>query len=314
VIDLRKIRGLEPATDQVKKLNASRRPRTLVEAVVARNSPLVGHSVRESKFRTKYNAAIIAVHRRGGRIRAKVGDIVLQAGDVLLLDTHQGFVDAYRNSDDFHLVSRVEGSRPLRHERAGVALLILALLIGLLTLSPLHPVVAALVCAALMVGTRCVTGTEARTAVSWQVLLVIGAALGMGAAMDHTKAAEQIAHRLSELCEGYGPHGMLLVSFLLAALFSQVITNNGAAVLMFPITMTTAHDLGVSPEPFVFTLMVAAGSSYLSPVSYQTNLMVYGAGGYRFLDFGRIGLPLTIALAVICTIVAPLAYPFSPGP
>ena len=103
---------------------------------------------------------------------------------------------------------------------------------------------------------------------------------------------------------------MLLVIFVTAALFAQVVTNNGAAVLMFPITMAT-RELGVSPEPFLFTLMIAAGSTYLSPVGYQTNLMVYGPGGYRFFDYARLGLPLTVAVAVICTLLAPIAFPFA---
>ncbi|MBT8486367.1 MAG: SLC13 family permease [Phycisphaerales bacterium] len=311
VVDLRKIRGLVPATDQVGKIAGPRQQRTLVEAVVSHNSPLVARSVRDSKFRTKYNAAIIAVHRNGEHINAKVGNIVLKPGDTLLIDTHQGFVDAHRNSDDFYLVSQVHGSHPIRHERAPVALAILGLLVVLITVTRMPPVVAALVCAGLMVITRCVTGTEARTSVNWQVLLVIGSALGMGVAMEHTGASVAIADQLAGVCQGLGPTATLGVLFLAASLFGQVITNNGAAVLMFPVMMATAQELGVRPEAFVFTLMVAAGSTFLSPVSYQTNLMVYGAGGYRFLDYARLGLPLTLLLAVMTMFLAPVVFPFS---
>jgi di/tricarboxylate transporter len=312
VVDLRKIRGLVPGTDQVKKVRS--RHRSLVEAVVSRNSPLVGRTVRATQFRTKYNAAIIAVHRNGEHVRAKVGDIRLQPGDTLLLDAHTGFVSAYRNSDDFYLVSQVEGSRPIRHERGGLALAILGLLVVLLTATSIPPVVVGLLCAGLMVGTRCVTGTEARTSVNWQVLIVIGAALGIGRALEHTQAAAEIAAFILDLCQGFGPHAMLLVLFLISTLFAQLVTANGAAVLMFPICMETAADLGVSPIPFTFSLMIAAGLTVLSPVAYQTNLMVYGAGGYRFLDYARLGLPIAIAIAVLCTFVAPLFYPFGPGP
>ena len=176
VVDLRKIRGLIPATNQVGKVTPGRKARTLVEAVVARRSPLVRRTVRESQFRTKYNAAIIAVHRNGEQIKAKIGDIELRSGDTLLLDTHAGFVSAYRNSADFYLVSQVEDSRPIRHDRAWVALMILAVLIMLLTLPipNVTPVHATFICAGLMIGTRCVTGTVARSAINWQVLLVIG--------------------------------------------------------------------------------------------------------------------------------------------
>lgn len=318
VVDLRKIRGLAPATDQVKKVAAQRTNRTLVEAVVSRNSPLVGRSVRESHFRTKYNAAIIAVHRNGEHVRAKIGDIVLQAGDTLLLETHAGFVSAFRNSDDFYLVSNVEGGRPVRHERAWVALGIMALLVVLLTATSIDKVVAAMFCAMAMIGTRCVSGTIARSAINWQVLIVIGCALGMGESLRQTGGATAIAGGITAVCGQLGlaenPHAMLMVLFLVAALFSQVITNNGAAVLMFPIMMATAEQLNVSPLPFVFSLMVAAGASFMSPVAYQTNLMVYGPGGYRFMDYVRLGTPLTILVCVVAGLIAPLVFPFHPSP
>ena len=317
VMDLRKIRGLVPATDQVEKVSADRRLRTLVEAVVSRNSPLVGRTVRESQFRTVYNAAIIAVYRDGQHIHAKIGDIAMQPGDTLLLDTHTGFVNAYRNTGDFYLVSNVEGSRPIRFERAWLSLGILGALVVMLTSVPIHPVVAALLCAMAMVVTRCVTGTVARGAINWQVLIVIASALGMGEALIYTGAAHEITQSLLAACDGVGigtnPHAMLFVMFALAALFSQLITNNGAAVLMFPIIMATARDLGVSPLPFVFVLMVAAGSTFMSPVAYQTNLMVYGPGGYRFMDYVRMGAPVTLLVAVLSTVFAPLFFPFHPG-
>ncbi len=314
VVDLRKIRGLDPATDQVEKVAADRRQRTLVEAVVSRASPLVGRTVRGSQFRTVYNAAIIAVHRKGQLVNAKIGDIVLEAGDTLLLDTHSGFIDAYRNSDHFYLVSRVEGTRPIRYERAWLALAIFGLLVVLLTAVPIQPVLATFVCALAMVVTRCVTGTIARSAINWQVLIVIATALGMGEALTHTGAAQDIANSLLGVCRDVGlggsPMAMIFVVFVLAALFSQLVTNNGAAVLMFPITMATARSLGVSPVPFVFVLMVAAGSSFMSPVAYQTNLMVYGPGGYRFTDFVRMGAPLTLVVGIVSALCAALVYSF----
>ncbi|MCH7798222.1 MAG: SLC13 family permease [Planctomycetes bacterium] len=316
VVDLRKIRGLDPATDQVLKVAAAQPLRTLVEAVVSRNSPLVGQTVRTSRFRTIYNAAIIAVYRDGQSIHSKIGDITLQPGDTLLLDTHTGFVSAYRNSTDFYLVSTVEGSRPIRYERAWLSLAILGALVFMLTVVPIQPVAAAMLCAMAMVVTRCVSGTVARGAVNWQVLIVIASALGMGSALEDSGAAAAITVALRALCDGAGiashPHAMLLVMFLLAAGFSQLITNNGAAVLMFPIVMATAKQLEVNPEPFVLSLMVAAGSSFMSPVAYQTNLMVYGPGGYRFMDYVRLGLPLTLLVAILSTFFAPLFFPFHP--
>ncbi len=311
VIDLRKIRGLIPATDQVAKVGAPRSSRILVEAVIARNSPLVGQTVRAAQFRTVYNAAIIAVHRNGQQIKKKVGDIMLQPGDTLLLETHTDFAKAYRNSDDFYLVSTVEDSRPIRHERAGIAIGILTLLIILFTLTDIPQVISAFLCAALMIGSRCVTGTIARSSINWQILIVIAAALGMGRALETTGAAEHIAHQVTDLGHALslGPHGMLFIVFILAAGFAQLINTSGAAVLMFPITMNIAAELEVSPVPFAFVLMAAASASFISPMSYQTNLMVYGPGGYRFTDFVKIGFPLTVLLAILAVVIAPLVFP-----
>jgi len=312
VVDLRKIRGLVPATDQIHKLGAELGDRTLVEAVISHNSPLVGSSVRESRFRTTYNAAIVAVHRNGEQVKAKVGDIRLRAGDTLLLETHRGFVDGYRNSDDFYLVSAVAGSAPVRHEKAGVALAIFGALIACLSFTNLPPVVLGLAAAIAMVASGCAPIGVARTSINLQVIVVIACALGLGAAIQHSGAAHHIATELLAACKqlGFGPSGMLFVTALMAALFAQALTNNGAAAVMFPITMATAQELGVSATPFVFVLLLGCGLSFATPIGYQTNLMVYGPGGYRFADFTRIGLPLTILLAGVGAFLAPLFFSF----
>ncbi len=312
VVDLRNIRGLVPATDQVAKVSSEDHERRLVEAVVSHNSPLVGLTIRAARFRTTYNAAIIAVHRNGEQVRAKVGDIELRAGDTLLLETHRGFVTGYRNSDDFYLVSDVPDSTPLRHERGWIALAIFMALIATLAFSEIPPALAALIAALAMILTRCVTAAVARASVSIQVLAVIGAALGIGAAMRQTGAALAIADLLlsGAAAVGFGPQGMLFLIVLLTAAFAQVLSNNGAAALMFPIAMATAAELGVRPEAFVFTLILGAGTSFMTPMGYQTNLMVYGPGGYKFMDFVRMGTPLTLMIAILAALLAPLAFPF----
>ena len=312
VVDLRKIRGLVPATNQIHKLSPDTGERTLVEAVVSHNSPLVGRSVRESRFRTTYNAAIVAVHRNGGQIKAKVGDIRLQPGDTLLLDTHRGFVDGYRNSDDFYLVSAVAGSAPVRHDKAAIALTIFAALIGCFALTNIPAVVLGLGAAVAMVASGCAPIGVARASVNLQVIIVIACALGLGAAIEHSGAAVHLATEMLQACGnlGVGPRGMLFVTAMLAALFAQALTNNGAAAVMYPVAMATAHELGVSSTPFVFVLLLGCGLSFATPIGYQTNLMVYGPGGYRFSDFTRIGVPLTILLAAIGALLAPLFFSF----
>jgi di/tricarboxylate transporter len=314
VKDLRKIRGLTAAADQTEKLHGSAGSRTLVETVVSANSPLVGRSVRESKFRTRYNAAIIAVHRQGERLQQKIGDINLRVGDTLLLDTHVGFLEVHRDSQDFFLVSQVDESRPIRHERSfvaiGLLLLLVALLVGGESLG-IAPLVAVWVCAILMVLTRCLTGTVARTSINWQVLISIGAAIGLGAAMQQSGAADALVGGIigNQNADVMHPIVMLVLLFVLTNALAQLITPYAASVLMFPIAMLAAEQLGVNPLAYVFTLMVA-GCNFSTPIGYQTNLMVYAPGGYRFLDYTRLGLPLTALVLLICTIVAPLVFPF----
>lgn len=310
VVDLKKIRGLVPATDEVRKVKTGRRNRTIVEAVVSRTSPLVGQSVRQSEFRTVYNAAIIAVHRYGQHIDKKVGDIVLQPGDVLLLETHIGFVNAYRNSRDFYLVSKVEGAREIRHERAWLSVAIIGLMVALLIFTPIDKIAVILFSAGLMVFTRCCTGTIARNSINIQVLVVIAAALGIGKAMENTGAAASIASALTSVANGLPPAGILFLVFILTSLFAQLITNNGAAVLMFPVTMQISAGYGISPEPFMIAIMIAAACNFATPTAYQTNLMVYGPGGYRFTDFCRIGIPLTLVVGVITSACSPVFFPF----
>lgn len=310
VVDLRKIRGLVPATDQVNKIEGRRLARSHAEAVISNSSPLIGKTVRESRFRTVYNAAIIAIHRSGHRIAGKIGDIRLRPGDTLLLVTHPGFVNAYRNSDDFYLVSQVAGVRETRHEKASLSLAILGLLVGLLVLSDLPPVTAVLLCAMLMIATRCISGGVAVNSIKWQILVSIAAAIGIGNALKISGAAEHIATQLLNTTSSLGPYGILFLVFMLTSVFSELITHNGAAALMFPITMSTVGQLDVNPNPFVLTLIIACACTFMTPMTYQTNLMVYGPGGYHFFDYFRLGFPLTLITAVITALLAPAFFPF----
>jgi di/tricarboxylate transporter len=311
VVDLRKIRGLTAVPDQVEKVGTESGERTLVEAVVSHSSALVDRTVKESRFRTRYNAAIIAVHRNGEQIQAKVGDIKLRPGDTLLLDTHSGFVEAHRNSDAFYLVSAVEGSTPLRHERAALAWVLFGAVVATLTLTNIPPVTAALTAAAAMVLSGCVTAGAARSSVNLQVILVIASAIGIGQALEQTGAALTLADGVLSASSrlGLGPRAMLFVTSLAAAVFAQLLTNNGAAALMFPVAMATAAELGVSPTPFMFALLFGAGLSLMTPFAYQTNLMVYGPGGYHFSDFMRMGGPLTLVLCALSAWLAPWFFP-----
>lgn len=312
VVDLRRIRGLVPATDQVDKVRSQRSERELVEAVISRRSPLVGRTVRASRFRTTYNAAIIAVHRNGERLKGKVGDIRLRAGDTLLLETHRGFVSAYRNSDDFFLVSAVPGTQPLRHDKGRIALAILGMVVVALAFGLLPPFLAGLCGAVAMVFAGCITAAAARAAINLRVILVIAAAIGIGAALQETGVAARAAELILGVSQttGMGPRSMLFVTTLFASVAAQLITNYGAAAMLFPVAMASADQLGVSPVPFMFALLLGSGANLLTPIGYQTNLMVFGPGGYRFLDFTRMGLPLVLLLSLLAAWLAPVFFPF----
>ncbi len=309
VVDLYQIRGLIPAPDQVFKLDSPRPQRQLVEAVISGTSPLVGLSIRESGFRTRYDAVVIAVARSGKRVEGKIGVIELHVGDTLLLEARPAFVEQHRNSRDFLLVSAIEGGNTPRHDKAGIATLVLIAMVLGASLAGLSMLVAALVAAGLMIITRCTSASAARRNVDWQVLVVIGASIGLGSALEQTGAASAIAHFWISFA-GQSYWIALLAVYLITSLFTAVVTNNAAAVLMFPIAKATAVGLGVSFSPFIFTIMMAASASFATPISYQTNLMVYGPGGYRFSDYLKIGIPLNLLMAGVTMAIAPWVWPF----
>jgi di/tricarboxylate transporter len=310
VVDLRKIRGLAPATDQVAKIAVPSRDRCLIEAVVSNTCPIVGKTIRDGRFRTRYDAAVIAVARNGERINKKIGDIVLEPGDTLLLESEPAFADRQRNSRDFFLVSRLENSAPPQHEKAIIAILILiALVIALTTNVP--TVIAALGAAAAMLLTRCTSIGAARRAMDWETLLAIAASFAMGKALEVTGAAEAIGQSVMNLA-GENPWIALAVLYAITLIVTELITNNAAAALMFPLAISTADTVGSSYYPFIIAVMMAASAGFATPIGYQTNLMVYGPGGYRFSDYLRIGVPLDILIGIITVALAPIFFPFFP--
>ncbi|MHC4794936.1 MAG: SLC13 family permease, partial [Planctomycetota bacterium] len=309
---LRSIAGIEVEDAQATKVDAPTPIRTLVEAVVSPTASFVGRTVRESQFRTIYNAAILAVHRRGTRIGGRIGDIKIEAGDVLLLETHQGFLSSHGRGNAFYLATSVENARFPRHDRAPLAIVILLGMIASLTTGLLSPVVATWLAALAMVGTRCVNASMARKAIDFSVLITIGAAIGIGAAVAESGLGAAIGGGLVDGANlvGGGDRLLLATVVIAAALIAQFATNFGSAVIMFPVAISTALATGASPLPFVLGVMAGAGSNFLTPFGYQTNLMIYGPGRYRFLDFPRLGLPLLLIVIASATIMIPVVFPF----
>ncbi len=309
VKDLQNLRGLVPATNQIFKLDSPRYRRRLFEAVVSDSSPVAGRTIREGQFRTRYNAAVLAVARQGERIQAKLGDIRLRAGDTLLVEADPNFGANYRHSRDFFLVSMLEDSAPRQHHRAPYAITILLGMIVCASFGWLDMLLAAILAACLMVGFRCCTVAQARQSVNGPVLVVIACALGFERALDQSGAASMTADWMMAIA-GDNPRMVLAAIYVITIVVTEIITNNAAVALMFPIAVASAAKLDVNLMPFIMAVMMGGSAAFATPIGYQTNLMVYGPGGYKFTDFTRVGLPLNILVGVIVIVLAPIVWPF----
>jgi len=316
IVDLEKIPGLVPTADLSYEFHPARRAkRRLTEVVLSRTSPLIGTTVREANFRQRYNAAVVAVHRNGERVTNKIGNIVLEPGDTLLLQTRTGFVPTYRNSRDFYLVSDVQGAAPRQHHKMKLAAALGVLLVILLCLAtwygrdPGWLTICGMAIATLMIITRCVSMSEARGALDIQMLLTIICAIGLGRALTASGAATAIAQYL---VTAFGTHPMLLlvVIYVLTLVFTETITNNAVAAMLLPLAVAVAWEGHYNPRPFIIAITLAASLSFLTPIGYQTNLMVMGPGGYRPRDFLKCGAPLAIIVMLVALTVIPIVWRF----
>ena len=319
IVDLEKIPGLVAVSETVSEAATTREQRNLIEVVLSHTSPLIHSTVREAQFRQRYNAAVVAVHRNGDRLTNKIGNILLEPGDTLLLQTGGDFVHTYRNSTDFYLISRVEGTEPRRHHKLPIA-------IGLFVLGKAWiilggwwqatapgnfatPGVAALTIAALMVLTRCLRMAEARAALDLQVLLTIVAALGLGRALLTSGAAHRIAGSLVDLVGAEHPLLLLLTIYVLGLVFTEMVTNNAVAAILLPIALAVAWTGDLDPRPFIIAITLAASLSFITPIGYQTNLMVMGPGGYRPGDYLKCGLPVAVVVGITALALIPWWWP-----
>lgn len=298
IVDLQNIQGIIPATDQVFKLDAPKRNRILVEAVVSSSHPLLNSSIKEGGFRERYNAVVLAVSRSGERLKGKVGDIVLKAGDTLLLEATSSFIKSYRNSNHYYLISPIEGTVRTDFQRSGAALLILVGMVLLAGTGILSMLQAALLASGFMLVTRSIRYSTSVESIDWRVLLAIGASLGIGSTLKSSGVAELAAETLLSFSNS-NTIWVLLLTYIITWLLTELITNSAAAVLVFPIALSVSQSMGVDFIPFAIVIIMAASASFSTPLGYQTNLMVYGPGGYRYTDYLKIGLPLNLIVAVI---------------
>src|SRR5699024_1031883 len=272
----------------------------LVEAVVSHQSSLLSKSIKQSYFRTHYDAGVLAIHRNNERIRGKVGDIILQAGDALLLIAGKEFLRKYEQSNDFYVVSRLETPRTLeQHTGKGLfSILLLLTLIIIVSIGWLTMLEAMAIAVVLLLITGVVDGEEIKKNIQFHVLLVISSSLGIGVAMTKTGLAEWVAMKIIEIGAPFGVVAMLVMMYVLTNLFTELITNSAAAVLMLPIGLEMAHSFQLDPMGFAVLVAIAASASFITPIGYQTNLIVYGQSGYTFTDYIKVDAPLSLLVMV----------------
>jgi di/tricarboxylate transporter len=310
IIEAQGIPGLHSARDHQFGPDEPQRRRRQVEIVVSHSCPLVGHAVGDGSFRRRYNAAVIAVARHGERVeRQGLKGWRLQAGDSLLVEAAPGFIWQHRFNPDFYVVTDRPELAPTEPRHVRVTLAIFIAMIALAACEVLTMFQASLAAAFLLIGLRVLAWNDARASLDTGILLAIAAAIGLGEAMAASGAAELLAG-LAVRLGGDNPWRAMALIYAATVITTEVVTNNAAAAVMIPPALATAQRLGVSHEPFVFAVMVAASASFITPIGYQTNLMVYGPGGYRFTDYMKIGIPMSLTVAALAIGLIPRTWPF----
>jgi di/tricarboxylate transporter len=294
IIDVLRINGLVPSVGREPVIERNVPERKLVEAVVAPGCEGVGKTIKDARFRDRYGAVVLAVARNGEHIKGRLSSIVLQPGDVLLLEARPAFVSRQKYSRDFLLISELDEERP-DHSRALLSWAILGGVVLLASFEVITMLNAGLLGAGLMIAMRCVTVAEAKRSLDLTVIITIAASFAIGNALQKTGAAQWLGEGILGIA-GTNPILLLVLTYITVSLLTETITNNAAAVIMLPIVLAVSSTLGLQPEPFVIAVMMAASASFATPLGYQTNLMVYGPGGYRFSDFLRIGVPMNLVV------------------
>lgn len=307
VVDLHRMRGLQSThRRQIKQLSGDRH--AFSEVVLGER--FTGTTLREDSFRARYGAAVVAIHRAGHRVEGKLGELPLRMGDTLLVLADQDFAARYRDSADFLVIASRGGispTQPRRAKRVGLIGLGFVIVTGFEILPILH---GSLLAALLLVATRSLTLRQAREAVDLNIVILIAAAFGLGFAVADTGLGRAVADVLLAIFLPFGLIGALAGILLATMALTELISNNAAAVFLFPVAVATAAATGSDPRPFVVAVTLGASLSFLTPIGYQTNLMVYGIGNYRFGDFTRLGIPLNLVSIVVSLALIPIVFPF----
>jgi di/tricarboxylate transporter len=307
VIDLHGRRGLESAeSDHVAHFDSARH--RYLQAVVGANSPLVGRTLKDVAFRDHYQAAVVAIHRAGQAVDQKLGEVRLRLGDTLILLTDPGFRVRWRDRPDFLMVTSLEGSAPAVSRKAWIVAVVMIGVCVVAGMGLMPMLQASLVGVLIIIGFGVLSAAEARAAIDMDTIVVIAGSFALGTAIETSGLAQHLAEWMTTMT-GQGNVRMTLLTLVLATVvITEMITNNAAAALLFPIAFASAQQLHVDPRPFAIAIAIAASNSFLTPIGYQTNVMVYGPGGYRFGDYLRAGFPLTVTTVTAIVVLIPWYY------
>jgi len=309
VLDLQRLPGLSSAEEPHFSFAGLSMRRRMFEVVVGEASPLAGSSLKDTGFRSRYGGAVLAIHRAGERIQAKLGEVRLRPGDVLLVLADTDFRKRWSDRLDFLVVASLDGDTPPRRDKAMIVGVVIVALLGVVGTGLMDILEASLIAAFLLVALRVLSPSEARNSVDLNVIVVIAGSFGLGAAVETSGLAQEVANNIIEPMGTFGDVGLLLGVLIATVMLTELITNNAAAVLVFPIAMAVASQAGLDTRPFAMAIALGASASFLTPIGYQTNTMIYGMGGYHFGDFARLGVPLTVLVFVVGFLVIPIFWP-----
>jgi di/tricarboxylate transporter len=283
----------------------------LVEAVVAPNSPLTGKTLKSLQFRDTFGAKVLAIRHHGQVAQTKLDSAALRAGDSLLLSVRKDRLEGLARNPAFILVTP-KAMNPARSSKLPIAAGILIMVVALSALSVVPIVVAALAGCLAMVLTGCLKPDEVYPAVDWRVILMLGGLLPLGIALETTGAAAMLSQFVINVFGGLGPWFLLCALYFFTSVLTEVMSNSATAVLLTPLAISAAEALGVDARPFLVAVAFGASSSFMTPVGYQTNTLIYGPGAYRFQDFLRVGTPLNVLFWIMASVLIPRHWPFHP--
>ncbi|MDX1619640.1 MAG: SLC13 family permease [Nitriliruptorales bacterium] len=307
IVELHRMRGLRSTAQQ--HLEAVASPEHgLYVAVVGRTSPIAGRTLADVDFIDRYQAAVLAVHRDGHRLTEEPRDVRLRPGDTLLILADQAFQRNWGERRDFLIIAPLGGDPPTASAQAPVVAVIAGAMVAVAALGILPILEAALLAAGALVVTRVLSADEVRDAIDFDVIILIAAAFGLGAAVQTTGLASAVAEGLMSVFDALGTVGVVFGLLLAVSLLTELVTNNAAAVVVFPIAVSVAERTGLDMRAVAIAIAIAASSSFLTPIGYQTNTIVYGPGGYRFTDYLRVGAPLNLTVISVVTALTVASY------